>query len=252
MMLDLSMLAAPAPHWQPRASRRGTAIGNCVTGAAARNGGWAMGRLDWCQNETWNPDVESAFFAKLARAKNKTWYLQIQAGELVSSHPETALRLLDHYFALGADSSQAAAHFDRGLAHAALRNVDAAIAAFEAALACEDSNPLFRTWVYVELPVLIATERKRALYDRAFELLKKNRDRPHFPAEFYKWHGAQALILHDRGETALALDEARQALKAAGLTHSGFQRQPKLGLVKDTRDTFGTRITEIGGEPSSS
>jgi len=48
------------------------------------------------------------------------------------------------------------------------------------------------------------------------------------------------------------LDEARQALKAAGLTHSGFQCQPKLGLVKDTRDTFGTRITEIGGEPSSS
>jgi len=203
-MLDLSMLAAPAPHWQPRASRRGTAIGNCVTGAAARNGGWALGRLDWCQNETWNPDVESAFFAKLERAKNKKWYLH-----------------------------------------------DAAIAAFEAALACEDSNPLFRTWVYVELPVLIATERKRALYDRAVELLTKNRDRPHFPAELYKWHGAQALILHDRGKTAQALDEARQALKAAGMTHSGSQRHPKVGLVNDTRDTFVTRIKEIASEPSS-
>src|SRR5262249_54048978 len=146
MMLDLSMLAAPAPHWQPRASRRGTAIGNCVTGAAARNRGWAMGRLDWCQNETWNPDRESAFFAWAGRGKSKTCLLQIQAGEVVSSQPESAVRLLDHYVALGGDASQAAAHFGRGLAHAALRNVDAAIAAFEAALACEDSNPLFRTW----------------------------------------------------------------------------------------------------------
>jgi len=211
-----------------------------------------MGRLDWCQNESWNADIEVSFFAKLARAKNKTFYLGIQAGELVSGHPETALRLLDHYFALGADSSQAAAHFDRGRAHAALRNVDAAIAAFEAAIACEETNPLFLTWVYLELPVLIATERKRALYDRASELLTKNRDRPHFPAELYKWHGARALILHDRGETRQALEEAGQALKAAGMTHSGFQRHPKLGLVTDTRDTFGTRIMEIAGEPSRS
>ena len=207
-----------------------------------------MGRLDWCQNESWNADIEAAFFAKLARARNKTWYLQIQAGELVSGHPETALRLLDHYFALGADSSQAEAHFDRGRAHAALRNVDAAIAGFEAAVACEDANPLFRTWVYVELPVLVAIERKRALYDRAVELLTKNSDRPHFPAEFYKWHGAQALILHDRGETAQALDEARLPLDAAGMTHSGFPRHPEVGLVTDTSDTFGTRLKEIVGE----
>jgi len=207
-----------------------------------------MGRLDWCQNESWNADIEASFFAKLARTKNKTWYLLIQAGELVSSHPETALRLLDHYFALGADSSQVLAHFARGRAHAALRTVDAAIAVFESAVACEDANPLFLTWVYIELPVLIATERKRALYDRAFELLTKNRDRPHFPAEFYKWHGARALILHDRGETVQALDEARQALKAARMTHSGFQRHPEVGLVTNTRDTFGTRIKEIAGE----
>jgi hypothetical protein len=43
------------------------------------------------------------------------------------------------------------------------RKIAAATAAFEAAVACEDSNPLFRTRVvYVELPVLIATVRKRA------------------------------------------------------------------------------------------
>jgi tetratricopeptide (TPR) repeat protein len=211
-----------------------------------------MGRLDWCQNKSWNADIEVAFFAKLARTKNKAWYLRVQAAALVSSHPEAALSLLDRYFALGADSSQAEAHFNCGRAHAALRNVDAAIASFEAAVACEEANPLFRTWVYIELPVLIATERRRALYGRAVELLTKNRDRPLFPAEFYKWHGAQALILHDRGETAQALDEARQALEAAAMTHSGFQRHPGVGLVTDTSDTFGTRLKEIAGEPRDS
>src|SRR5262245_39736283 len=204
-----------------------------------------MGRLDWCQNKSWNADIEAAFLSKLARAKNKVWYLRIQASALVSSHPEVTLRLLDQYFALGADSSQAEAHFNCGRAHAALRNVDAAIASFEAAVACEEANPLFRTWVYVELPVLIATERRQALYDRGLELLARNKDRPLFPAEFYKWYGAQALILHDRGETSAARDAARQALDAANTTNSGFRYHPNVGLVADTSDAFGTRLRQI-------
>lgn len=211
-----------------------------------------MGRLDWCQNTSWNADIEAAFLGKLARAKNKAWYLRIQAAALVSSHPEVALRLLDQYSALGADSSQAEAHFNRGRAHAALRNVDAAIAAFEAAVACEAANPLFRTWVYVELPVLIATERRQALYDRALELLARNKGRPLFPAELYKWHGARALILHDRGEASAARDAARQALDAASSTRSGFRHHPNVGLVADTSDAFGTRLRQIAGEPSAS
>jgi hypothetical protein len=38
------------------------------------------------------------------------------------------------------------------------------------------------------------------------------------------------------------LDEARQALKAVGMAHSGFQRHPEVGLVTDTSNPFGTRI----------
>src|SRR5882724_10597300 len=124
-----------------------------------------MERDEWWHNTSWNEGIEAAFFKKFARARNKSLYLRGQARFLASSHPEVALRLLDQYFALGADFSEAEAHFYRARAHVALRNTDAAVNAFEAALAREDAVPNFRTWAFHELPVLIATERVSARYD---------------------------------------------------------------------------------------
>src|SRR5882672_5879895 len=118
-----------------------------------------MGRDNWWRNTSWNEEIEVTFFSKLARARNKTWYLRNQARALASSCPEVALRLLDQYFASGGDLDEAQAHFYRARAYLALRNVDAAVVAFEAVLAREDAVPNFRTWAFHELPVLIATER---------------------------------------------------------------------------------------------
>jgi tetratricopeptide (TPR) repeat protein len=116
-----------------------------------------MGRDSWWRNTSWNAEIEAAFFTKLARARNKTWYLRNQARALASNCPEVALGLLDQYFALGGDLGQAEAHFYRARAYIALRNIDDAVLAFEAALAREDAVPNFRTWAFQELPVLIAT-----------------------------------------------------------------------------------------------
>src|SRR5215470_17323169 len=171
-----------------------------------------MGRDNWWRNASWNEEIEAAFFSKLARAKNKTWYLRNQARALASSCPEVALRLLDQYFALGGDLGQAEAHFYRARAYIALRDVDAAVRAFEAALAREDAVPNFRTWAFHELPVLVATERMSEHYERAIQVLTKHRDRLTFPVQFYQWHGSLALILHERGRTLEAENEARQAL----------------------------------------
>ena len=210
-----------------------------------------MGRDDWWRNTSWNEDIEAAFFNKFARAKNKSFYLRNQARFLASSHPEVALRLLDHYFKLGADSSEAEAHFYRARAHVALRSMDAAVIAFEAVLAREDALPNFRTWAFHELPVLIATERMSAHYDRAIQVLMKHRNWLTFPVQHYQWHGALALILHERGQTLEAANEAKQALEAAKMTDSGFQYHPNLGLVGDTAGEFGKRLSEIAGKPRS-
>jgi tetratricopeptide (TPR) repeat protein len=210
-----------------------------------------MGRDDWWRNTSWSEDIEAAFFNKFARARNKSFYLRNQARFLASNHPEVALRLLDQYFALGADSSEAEAHFYRARAHVALRSMDAAVIAFEAVLAREEAVPNFRTWAFHELPVLIATERMSAHYDRAIEVLMKHRNWLTFPVQHYQWHGALALILHEQGQTLEAANEAKQALEAAKMTDSGFQYHPNLGLVGDTADEFGNRLSEIAGKPRS-
>jgi tetratricopeptide (TPR) repeat protein len=217
---------------------------------ATNERGRAVGRrLDWCQNTSWNADIEAAYFDKLARAKSKLLYLRIQARFLAPSHPEVALRLLDQYFALGADSSEAEAHFYRARAYVALRDVDAAILSFEATLAREEAFPLFRTWAFHELPVLIATERISARYDRAIQVLMKSKHWLTFPVQHYQWHGALALILHEQDQTLEAKNEARQALEAARTTQSGFQYHPNLGLVAETTDEFGTRLRKIADKP---
>jgi hypothetical protein len=72
-----------------------------------------------------------------------------------------------------------------------------------------------------------------------------------FPVQHYQWHGALALILHERGQTLEAANEAKQALEAAKMTDSGFQYHPNLGLVGDTADEFGNRLRQIAAKPRS-
>ena len=208
-----------------------------------------MGRDTWWQNTAWNEDIEAAFCSKLARARNKSFYLRNQARSLASSHPEVALRLLDRYFALGADSSEAEAHFYRARSYLALRNVAAAVSAFEATLAREEAVPNFCTWAFHELPVLIATERITPLYDKAIQILMKHKDRLTFPIQRYQWHGALALILYEQGRKPEAEHESKQALEAAELTHTGYQYHPNVGLVGDTADEFGNRLRQIANRP---
>jgi tetratricopeptide (TPR) repeat protein len=100
-----------------------------------------MGREDWYRSETWNADIEAAFYAKLRRARQKSQYLRIQACHLASTAPTVALRLLDEYFALGDSFDDAQANVDRATAYLVLGDVDAAVAAYEAALKCERLRP---------------------------------------------------------------------------------------------------------------
>src|SRR5262245_50844737 len=210
----------------------------------------ARERDTWWQNTSWNERIAAAFISKLARARNKAWYLRNQGRFLASSCPGVALRLLEQFFALGGDYREAEAHFYRARLCGSRRR-RRAVAAYEAVLVREEAYPNFRTWAFHELRVLIATERMSARYDRAIEVLMKHKEWVTFPVQSYQWHGALALILHERGQPLAAADEAKQALETRKMTHSGFDRNPHLGLVGDTADNFGNRLRQMADEPRS-
>lgn len=207
--------------------------------------GASVSREDWYRHKDWSPTIEADFFAKFASARNKAQYLRIQASTIAQSHPEVALGLLQRYFELGEHFDIAQAHYDRATAQLALRNIPGAIESYEAALEREEIYPHLKTNAYISLPVLIARERLKDRYSQALDLLEKYRDRVLFPVDVFCWNGVLAIVLAETGKRDKAADAADAALKAAGLTHSGFDRHPKIGLIGPKDSDLLERVRKI-------
>jgi tetratricopeptide (TPR) repeat protein len=206
-----------------------------------------MARDDWFRNTTWSPEIEAAFFERLRRSQDKSQYLRIQASTLAKVNPDVALRLLDHYFALGENIAMAQAHADRAEAYLAKGDVAAAVEAFEAALIRERAYPRWLTRTYLELPYLIAVRRLSERYAQALGILEINKGMLAFPVDHYLWNGAHALILSHQGKDSDAKAFAEVALTAASETQSAFRYHQKIGLVGTAYDEFGERVQAIAG-----
>jgi len=187
---------------------------------------------DWFRNTDWNEAIAAAFDQKLKRARDKKQYLRIQACTLARSHPQIALELLDRYFALGDHFDHAQAHVDRATAHLALGDMESAIHSYEAAVEREAAFPNLRTGAGLELPYLIALNAIVGRFGQAMEMLSGSEDGLMFPVDRFKHHAARAMILASNDSLA-ARAEAKAAMDAAALAHSGFRYHPTLGLVSD-------------------
>ncbi len=202
---------------------------------------------DWFRNTSWDHGIEAGFRKKLARSRDKPQYLRLQAGSLVSGRPEVALRLLDEYFALGADLFLADVWRTKAEAHGAMGETDSAVAAFEAALAREESFGKVFTNTRLDYPCFIVLHRLDHLYDRALALADEpSRGGIVLPAEVYKRNAVRAVVLAARNRIQEAREAASLALQSARETHSGIARHPTVGLV-DARDPLRTRVEEIAG-----
>jgi hypothetical protein len=200
-----------------------------------------MARYDWYTNKDWNSDIENAFFTKLGRAKNKAQYLRIQASILAKSRPETALRLLDEYFALGDRFDRPQAHLDRATAFVSLGEVERD----EAALGVETQRPNVRTQATFDLPLLIAEYKVEAQYARALAILQQSASNIVWHADRFRWHAAQALIGQALGKSSEAREHARTALDAAYYANSGMRYHPSVGLVGNQHDRIRRELEGI-------
>jgi tetratricopeptide (TPR) repeat protein len=200
---------------------------------------------DWFRNTTWNESVERAFDDKLRRARRKEQYLRIQACTLARSHPDVALRLLDHYFVLPNDFDHAQAHVDRATAYLALGRVADALAAYEDALLRESAFPNLKTEAYIAFPFLVATRNVQEQYVRALELLLEHKSRLMFPVDHFRWHTARALIAAAARDAETAIVHSQQALVAATREKSGFRYHPSVGLVTEQYDEVVKRLEAL-------
>jgi tetratricopeptide (TPR) repeat protein len=204
-----------------------------------------VARDDWFRNAEWNSDIESAFFAKLKRARDKSQYLRVQACTLATTHPRVALRLLDQYFAMGDRFDAAQAHVDRATAYLSLGQVDDALASYEAALNVEARRPNSLTQAYLNLPFVVACQGIVARYEQALDLLDRHRSRLAFPVDHFRWHTSHALISSAVGVAVEAQAQARLAITAAEKDHSGFRHHPSVGLVGESYQQIRRRLATL-------
>lgn len=191
-----------------------------------------MGREDWFQNKTWDSATEARFNEKLCRARNKTWYLRVQAGHLVTADPTAALSLLDRYFALDADLGKAEAFAHQAKAYLALGVHEEALRSLENALQREIEVPNIETWAWIDYAVIVAQERLDHHYGRALQLLREHPAQSEvFPVTRFLWYAAFALISDAQGQQDQAREAAAKALPYADVTDSGFRYHPDVGLV---------------------
>lgn len=204
-----------------------------------------MARDDWYRNTVWDDQIAAAFQDKLRRTRDKSEYLRIQAYHLRHSHPKAALALLDQFFALDRPYGPALAALCRAEALIALDDHDGALAAFEAAFAYEAQFPNTVTSAYLDYACFVAIAGLHPYYTRALDVLDAHPDRPAFPIEQFRAHGAAAILLDQLGQRDGARARARLAMRAAGQDQSGFRHHPTLGLVEGQDDPFSQRVIAL-------
>ncbi|WBX83470.1 hypothetical protein [Sphingosinicella microcystinivorans] len=202
-----------------------------------------MARNDWFRNTTWNAEIEANFEQKLRRARQKFQYLRIQAWYLTETHPKVALGLLEQYFSLGENVDISQAYVQRAQALVALNDFDGAFASYEAALEQECQRPSIKTQAYLDFPCLVLEAKRESLYARALEILNTHSERPMFPVDRFRAHGARALLLHyfDRkeeaqAEAALAMAAAQKLNPAFGTTNTlGWYETPMMSFLYESQ-----------------
>ncbi len=190
--------------------------------------------MDWYRNETWSPEIEQTFQAKLKRCRTQgPQYLYIQALTLAEKKPRITLRLLEQYFSTEDKFRRASAFSVQADAYAKLGLIDEAINFHKQALSWQQKYPYTTSWSRLGVSYLIAQQRKQAHYNFAISVLQSPETTLIFPLDLFVYACSLALIYSDKNNITLSLRYAQQALAAAGMEKSQFSQHARVGLVSE-------------------
>lgn len=195
-------------------------------------------KIDWFRKTTWTEADQADFEARLKRTRsnyNKAQYTRIQAFHLKNANPPVyagALVLLERVLTEFPDQSQTAlALLQKAACVQALNGMAAAVPFYRASLLAEEQYSRAGTRAWIDYPWQILLNRQVALYPEAMALLEKRSAEALFPIDKFQANAIKALIKKQLGDLSEAQTLARNALAAAGRTHSGFRSNPDVGLV---------------------
>ena len=126
----------------------------------------------WYRNRDWNADIAAAFEAKIARGRaQKAQHLMIQGQALIERHPDVAVGLLERSIALDDEYHLNQANCYLAMAHLARGEVDAALAAYVAALEAQLRLPNIRSSAPLDYAFIVAWFARADHYPAALPIL---------------------------------------------------------------------------------
>ena len=166
----------------------------------------------WYRNTDWNDEIAARFELRLARSRTqKAQYLLIQGNILANGFPAVAATLFERSIAIGDEFHLARAQNGLALARLALGDIDAALAAYEAALETEFRLPTMRTSALADYVFAVAWHLRAERYPLVEDILAAARPSP-FPGTDLQLDAARALIASGSGRSAEAASLASAVL----------------------------------------
>lgn len=207
-----------------------------------------MGSETWYRNAHWDAETEAAFNKKLARSRTqKAQYLRIQGALLKATCPQAAIGLLQRCIDEDDAAYIAHAHFEIAHARYVQGDLDAALAALEAAIEQQNRQPMFRTSAAIDFAFLVALHEQADRYERALGLLE-NQDDGFLASMTFEAQSAQALIFSAQNKPAQAQQAARKALAAAAVETGWIPGHPDVGVVPKVDAPLFDRLREIADQ----
>jgi tetratricopeptide (TPR) repeat protein len=211
-----------------------------------------MSNEDWYRRTTWTGKDREEFFARLKRSRggfHKAQYARIQAWCLQELGTEEALKasleLLDMILTEWPQDAQLAAVYDQqATCLMGLGNLNGAVAVYRRVFETQRLCPGCLTMAHVQFAWLAATTPMPELFEEAVAVLREF-GALDFPVARYRAYAACALIWENRGQLEKARSYARDALREAAATHSGFRYHAKLGLVQSPDEAVHARIEQL-------